>query len=228
MTLTDQIASIPLFEALPRAQHEALAKIAIKLSCKKGQMIFCEGDEGKGFYVVITGRVKIFKLSAEGKEQILHLFGPKEVFGEVPVFAGHGYPAYAEAYNQSSLLFFPKNDFVELIKKDPFMALSMLAVLSIRLRRFAALIEDLSLKEIPARLAAHLLYLSKNSSNVDYFELDISKGQLASMLGTIPETLSRILSKMSKQGYIRSKGSTIIILNRCGLEEIAAEGRKLV
>ncbi|MCX5854795.1 MAG: cyclic nucleotide-binding domain-containing protein, partial [Deltaproteobacteria bacterium] len=119
MNVIDHIYDIPLFEGLPKGQHEALARIAVNRSYKKGQIIFSEGDDGIGFYVIISGRIKIFKLSPDGKEQILHIFGPTETFGEVPVFTGHGYPAYAEAYTQSSLLFFPKNEFVELIKKDP-------------------------------------------------------------------------------------------------------------
>jgi CRP/FNR family transcriptional regulator len=102
----------------------------------------------------------------------------------------------------------------------------MLAVLSWRLRKFAALVEDLSLKEVPGRLAAYLLYLSRRESGKAEFDLDISKGQLASILGTIPETLSRILGKMGRQGLISSKGSRIRILNRTTLEEIA-DGRKL-
>jgi CRP-like cAMP-binding protein len=224
----DHIYDIPLFEGLPKGQHEALARIALNRSYKKGQVIFSEGDDGIGFYVIISGRIKIFKLSPDGKEQILHIFGPTETFGEVPVFTGHGYPAYAEAYTQSSLLFFPKNDFVELIKKDPSMALNMLAVLSARLRRFAALIEDLSLKEVPGRLAAYLLYLSNKSRNSDNVDLDISKGQLASLLGTIPETLSRILGKMTRQELISSQGARIKILDRNGLSEIATEGKKLL
>ena len=228
MKLIDHVATISLFEGLPRSQYEALARISVGRSYVKGQTIFSEGDEGIGFYAIATGRVKIFKLSPEGKEQILHIFGPGDIFGEVAVFTGHGYPANAEAHIQGSLLFFPKDAFVELIKKDPSLALNMLAVLSLRLRRFAALIDDLSLKEVPGRLAAYLLYLSKTSGNADDLYLDISKGQLASLLGTIPETLSRILGKMAHQGYIRTEKSRIKILDRPGLEEIATEGKKLL
>lgn len=227
MSLIDHIATIPLFEGLSRSQHDALASIALKRSYKKGQVIFSEGDEGTGFYAIISGRVKIFKLSPEGKEQTLHMMGPGEIFGEVPVFSGQGYPAYAEAHLQCSLLYFPRNAFIELIRKDPSLSLNMLAVLSWRLRKFTALIEDLSLKEVPGRLAAYLLHLSRKSGSDDEFDLDISKGQLASLLGTIPETLSRILGKMSRQGLISSEGSRIRIMHRATIEEIANEGRKL-
>jgi len=226
LKLIDHIAAIPLFEGLSRGQHEELARIAVNRAYKKDQIIFSEGDEGSGFYAITSGRVKIFKLSPEGKEQILHMMGPGEIFGEVPVFTGQGYPAFAEANSQSSLLFFPRSAFIELIKKDPSLSLNMLAMLSWRLRKFAALVEDLSLKEVPGRLAAYLLYLSKRAESEAEFDLDISKGQLASILGTIPETLSRILGKMGRQGLISSKGSRIRILDRKTMEEIA-EGKKL-
>ena len=227
MNVIDHIVTIPLFEGLQKKQHAALAMIAINRPYKKGQMIFSEGDEGTGFYAIISGRVKIFKLSLEGKEQILHMMGPGDIFGEVPVFTGQGYPAYAEAHAQSILLYFPRNAFIELVRQDPSLSLNMLAVLSWRLRKFAALIEDLSLKAVPGRLAAYLLYLSKSSPGKDELTLDISKGQLASILGTIPETLSRILGKMSRQGLIKSAGSRMRILDRTTLEKIATEGMKL-
>lgn len=221
-----QLAGIPLFAGLSRAQYEALARIGVRRSCRKGERIFSEGDEGTGFYVVVAGRVKIFKVSADGKEQILHLFGPGESFGEVSVFTGQGFPADAVTAAQTTLLFFPRLAFSALIQKDPALALNMLAQLSRRLMQFAGLIEDLSLKEVPGRLAKYLLYLSDKDGEGGV-ELDVSKGQLASLLGTIPETLSRILAKMNRRGLIRSRGAQIRIIDRQGLEEIALEGKKL-
>jgi CRP/FNR family transcriptional regulator len=97
----------------------------------------------------------------------------------------------------------------------------MLAVLSIRLRRFTLMIDDLSLREVPGRLARHLLYLSEQKQNSHELELNITKGQLASLLGTIPETLSRILTKMTEQGIIGSGGRKIRILKRDAVEELA-------
>jgi CRP-like cAMP-binding protein len=221
-----QLAGIPLFAGLSRGQYEALARIGVRRSCRKGERLFSEGDEGTGFYVVLAGRVKIFKVSAEGKEQILHFVGPGESFGEVSVFTGQGFPADALAAVQTSLCFFPRAAFSALIRRDPALAMNMLAQLSRRLRQFADLIEDLSLKEVPGRLAKYLLYLSGKDGDGE-LELDVSKGQLASLLGTIPETLSRILAKMNRQGLIRSHGAQIQILDRRGLEQIAQEGKKL-
>jgi CRP/FNR family transcriptional regulator, dissimilatory nitrate respiration regulator len=224
--MIEQIARIPMFKGLPQQQLKDLAGIVVPRSFKRVETIFSEGDEATGFFVVVSGRVKIFKLSGEGKEQILHIFGPGEPFGEVPVFAGTRYPAYAETLEETQALFFPRASFIALIRREPSLALNMLAVLSLRLRQFTHLIENLSLKEVPGRLAAYLLYLSENSSQTDDLELDVAKGQLASLLGTIPETLSRILAKLISQELIQVNGPKIKILDRQGLEDLA-EGGKL-
>ena len=105
-------------------------------------------------------------------------------------------------------LFFPRPAFVDLIKRNPALALNMMAVLARRLRRFTGMIENLSLKEVPGRLAAHFLYLSDRKEGARELKLDISKNQLASLLGTIPETLSRILARMGKEGLIETIGTT--------------------
>ncbi len=224
----DHIVSVPLFRELTREHHEDLASILEDKVYKRGDPIFSEGDEGIGFYIIISGKVKIFKLSQEGKEQILHIFGPGEPIGEVAVFAGKRFPANARALEKSRGLFFPRAAFLELIQENPSLALNMLAVLSHRLRRFTAVIENLSLKEVPGRLAAYLLYLSHKKEGMSDLILDISKGQLASLLGTIPETLSRILKKMIEAGLIQSEGPrSIRILERAVLEELARGDARL-
>jgi len=227
LSILNHIARVPLFEGLPPEQIEDLAMIVTDQVFRKGETIFSEGEEGNGFYVVITGRVKIFKLSSEGKEQILHFFGPGEPFGEVPVFAGQHFPANAEAMEQSRVFFFPRRSFVGLIKKNPSLALNMLAILSKRLRRFTALVDDLSLKEVPGRLAAYLLYLSDQNKGATDLELTITKAQLASLLGTIPETLSRILAKLGSQGLIETDGRRIRILKKEALQDLAESGGRL-
>jgi CRP-like cAMP-binding protein len=224
MEIRHHIGSIPLFKGLPKPLLEDLGMIVVDQIFKKRQHIFADGDDGNGFYVVISGRVKIFKSSLEGKEQILHIFGPGEPFGEVPVFEGLKFPASAEAMDESRIFFFPRDAFIGLIKKNPDIAMNMLAVLSRRLIRFTQLIENLSLKEVPGRLAAHLLYLNDLNKASQDLALDISKGQLASLLGTIPETLSRILGRMHKAGLIESRGPRIKIMDIQGLEDLAETG----
>lgn len=221
------LAKVPLFEGLSGGQLEELKQIAVEQEVTRGQVLFTEGTPATGFYVILSGRIKIYKLSIEGKEQILHIFAGGEFFGEVPVFAGGNYPAHAEILEAGRVLFFPRKAFIDLVKREPSLALSLLAILCQRLRRFTRLIEDLSLKEVPGRLAAYLLYLSERRGLAGQVELDITKGQLASLLGTIPETLSRILAKMSQAELIEVNGRSIKLLDREALENLAA-GEKLL
>jgi len=222
------LTTIPLFQDLEEKNYLDLNGIIHTRKFKKGEIIFSEYDSANGFYVALTGRVKIFKSSPEGKEQILHIFGPGEPFGEIAVFTGKNYPASAQTLENSEVLFFPKNAFIGLIKKDPALSLNMLSVLSMRLKRFSSLIEDLSLKEVPGRLAAYLLYLSDRNDSCDELILDISKSQLASILGTIPETLSRILAKMTREKLLESDGKrTFLIKDRDSLIDLADGERKL-
>ena len=102
MALIGNISTIPLFEGLTKEQYEALSTIVVDQICDRGHLIFSEGEEGAGFYVVISGKVKIFKLTFEGKEQILHIIEPKEPFNEVSVFEGKNFPAYAETIERVS------------------------------------------------------------------------------------------------------------------------------
>jgi len=226
--ITKTISNTPLFSGLSENQVQEISRIAVHKHFKKGETIFIEGDEGNGFYIVVEGNVKIFKLSIEGKEHILHFFGPGEPIGEVPVFTGEQFPANAEAVEPAHLLFFPRTSFMDLISKSPSLSINMLAVLSKRLREFSLKIENLSLKEVPARLASYLLLLSEEQgTDKTILRLNISKGQLASLLGTIPETLSRIFTKMDSLGYIKVHGREIELLDPDGLEDLSHHGKLL-
>ena len=219
------IGATALFGGMDHEQLAQVRRIAQDRNFKRGEAIFWEGDPGIGFYVVVQGKVKIYKTSFEGKEQILHIYGPGHPFGEVPVFSGSRFPANAMALETSQLLFFPRNEFIDLIGANPSLALNMLAVLSVRLRQFTVQVENLSLKEVPARLAAYLIFLSDEQKSPHHVNLPISKGQLASLLGTIPETLSRIFNKMSGQGLITVNGGKIGLVNRSGIQDLSENGR---
>jgi CRP/FNR family transcriptional regulator len=221
MSLAEAIAAIPWFVGLTPDQIQSLARIAGEQNFRRDEIIFSEGDDSSGLYVVRDGRVKIFKLSPEGKEQILHVFDSGEVFGEVAVFTGRKFPAYAQAMTPTTTLFFPRPMLIDVIRRNPEVGLSMLAVLSLRLRRFANLIEDLSLKEVPSRLAAYLLYLSSKNQGALEFDLDITKTQLASFLGTIPETLSRILARLAKGEFIEVSGRRVVLKDMDALKDLA-------
>ncbi len=223
----DIISEIPLFSGLPEDQISAIKQIAVEKHINKGEIVFSEGEEGHGFYVIAEGRIKIFKVSAEGKEQILHIFGAGQPFGEVPVFAGQKFPANAQAIDKTRALFLPRAAIVDLIAANPSLALNMLAVMSKKLRQFTVQIENLSLKEMPARLASYLIFLAEEQDADELVSLKISKGQLASILGTIPETLSRIFAKLSGRNLIRVDGKNITLLDRAGLEELAEYGKDI-
>ena len=223
--IEDTMVHAPLFGGLSREELNRIAGIAQQKNYERGQAIFWDGDPGTGFYMVADGKVKIYKTSADGKEQILHIYGPGHPFGEVPVFSGNRFPANAQTLEKSRLLFFPRKDFIQLISRHPSLAMNMLAVLSMRLRQFTVQVENLSLKEVPARLASYLIYLSNEQAAAAVVDLPISKGQLASLLGTIPETLSRIFNKMSQQQLISVEGGRIGLLNPEALEDLAAGAR---
>lgn len=214
-----------MFEGLADAHVNELLGIAVEKSYEKNEMIFLEGDRASGLYVSIEGMIKIYKLSPDGKEQILHIFGPGEPFGEVPVFSGGTFPAHAEAIVKSRALFFPRDALVVLITDNPAIALNMLAVMSMRLRRFTVQIENLTLKEVPGRLAAYLLLLASEQNNKKVVRLNISKALLAGFIGTIPETLSRMLARMAGLGLIHVSGREIRLLDMDGLSALAESGK---
>jgi CRP/FNR family transcriptional regulator len=221
------ISAIPLFNGLPDDQLSAIRQIAVEKQFNKGQTIFSEEDETKGLFVVVDGRVKIYKVSSEGKEQILHIIEAGQSFGEVTVFTGQQMPANAQTLAKSRLLLFPRSAFVGLVTANPSLALNLLAIMSKKLRQFAVQIENLSLKEIPARLASYLIYLAEEQASEDAVTLNVSKGQLASLLGTIPETLSRIFAKLSGQNLIRVEGPKITLLDLQGIEDLAEHGKDI-
>ena len=224
--ILDIISNVPLFKGLSKDQLIALSNIAVEKNFIKGKTIFLEGNEGRGFFIVCSGLVKIYKTSTEGKEKILEVIKPYEIFAPVPVFSGETYPASAETMKSAKVIFFSRNDFLRLVGKYPEIALNMLAAVSDRLRQFTVQIENLSLKETPSRLAAYFLHILNEKSGDNSFTLEIPKGQLASLLGTIPETLSRILAKMRETGIIEQNGKNIKIIDRDSLKELA-KGDKL-
>lgn len=187
-------------------------------------MIFQEGDKADGLYMVVKGKIKVFKLSVEGKEQILHIYGAGHTFGEVPVFQGTHFPASSMALEKSEIIFMPRDKFQGLITSTPGLGMNLLADLSRRLREFTIQIENLSLKEVPARLAAYIMTLSEEQDNISQVILPISKAQLSNLIGTTPETISRILKKMSEASYITVNGKEIQIEDIDGLADLSESG----
>ena len=222
----DLLRRCPLFAGLKEEDLKRIRAIASLKKVQKKEILFSDGEEARGFYVILSGKIKLYKVSVEGKEQILHIVSAPDAFAEAALFLEGSYPAFAEALTDCQLLFFPKRDFIQLIEKNPQLSINMIVTLSHYLKRFASLIEELSLKEVSSRVAKYLmdlsLKLSKEGKSPKEVELDLSKTQLALKLGTISETLSRTLAKMKAKGIIDVKRSKILILNREALEELAS------
>jgi CRP/FNR family transcriptional regulator len=221
------LRSTLLFAGLSEGDLAALARLAARVPVPAGGHIFSEGGEARGFYVVESGTVKVYKLSAGGREQVLHHVGRGEAFGEVALFAGRTYPASATALGPARILFFPKKAFLELVSAKPSLALNMIATLAMRLRGFARLVEALSLKDAGSRLAAYLLELSRKQASLSV-SLPVTKAELAARLGTAQETLSRSLRRLREAGLLKVAGRSITILEPERLEEIAESPQESV
>ncbi|MGM0611590.1 MAG: Crp/Fnr family transcriptional regulator [Thermodesulfobacteriota bacterium] len=220
MAETLSLQDVFLFQGQSPEQVENLKKISTKINLPAKREIFVQGDPASGFYLILSGRVKVYKLSPEGREQILHIFTSGEPIGEVPVFSGGTFPASAETLEPCTLLFFPRDRLRSLFSGDPSMAMNMLAVLAGRLREFTRTIENLSLKNLTSRLASYLMHTHSPKQGT-VIELGIPKGVLANILGTSQEALSRTFRRMSEAGIIKVNGRSIEILDPERLSRIA-------
>ncbi len=219
-----------LFAGLDEEELQEVDRITRFRTLKRNDLVFQEGQKANGFFLLCQGRVKLYKLSVEGKEQLLHVVHPGETFAEATMFEGSIYPATAQAMDDSRVLFIDKNWFLALLKKHPEIGLRMLGNISRYLHRFIRMVEDLSLKEVSSRVAEYLLEeIDQKGIPVEEgieFDLDMTKSDLAARLGTISETLSRTLKRLRDRGIIEVDGKRIRIVDKKGLETIA-EGRKL-
>ncbi len=210
-----------LFSGLPDGDARLFAREAKMLKLSRGESLFEEGQRADGFYVVESGRVKVYKSSPDGREQILHLIDSGGTFGEAAVFYGGTYPASAQALKPSRVVYVDGGAFLELIEGNPLLAVEIMASLSARLRAFTRLIEALSLKEVSARLAKYLLDEAARA-NSDSVELPGTKAALAASLGTVAETLSRAFAALSRRKLVKVSGRVIHISDHSGLERASA------
>jgi len=212
---------VPLFSGLNAMDMERISRLVIRHKYPKGKNIITEGQELEGFYIVISGQVKVYKLSAGGNEQILHIVSPGGTFAEAAAFTSGISPANAAAISDSECFFIFKDDLIKLIRNYPQISLNMMASLSQYLRHLVSMVEEISLRDVPARLAKYLLELMAESDTKD-LKLLITKTELAKRLGTVSETLSRTLSRLKSKRIIKVDGSRITIINKEQLEQIAA------
>lgn len=214
-----------LFSGLSEEHLADVASISSKRSFAKGETLFGEGYPAIGFYLLASGGMKLCKVSPDGREKVLHFVHPGETFAEAAFFGNGRYPAEARAIEKGEVLFFPKDGFMGLLERNPRFSLNLIVSLSLQLRRFARQIEELSFAEVPNRLAAYLCeHIDRKSTTFQgktYLELEMKKGELASRLGTVSETLSRTLRKLREEGIIEVEGNRFIVYDLDRLKELA-------
>ena len=185
-------------------------------------MLFSEGDACRGLFIVGHGKIRIFKVSARGREQILSIEGPGSSFAELPVFDGGTYPASATASAEAEILFISRKDFQDFCREHPEVGLKVIAVVGSRLRRLVGIIEDLSFTTVRQRLIGLIVRLaqvsSKRTSDGVQVEFDKTKQDLAAELGTVRELVSRNLGRLQAEGYLEVDGRNIIIKDLSGLK----------
>lgn len=214
-----------LYAGLDEEYLREIAAIAHKRNFTKGETLFAEGEPATGFYLLSKGSIKLCKISPDGREKVLHFVHPGETFAEAAFFGDGKYPAEARGVESGELLYFPKEGFMGLLERNPRFSLNLIISLSLLLRRFARQIEELSFAEVPNRLAAYLIELSERKSTsfqgLCYVDLDMKKGELASRLGTVSETLSRAFRKLKEENLLEVDGSRVVILDMPALKKLS-------
>jgi CRP/FNR family cyclic AMP-dependent transcriptional regulator len=216
MPVSEVLREASLFAALSAPELDALAKRTSIRSLDPGEILFSEGQPCSGFYVVSSGRIRIFKTSPGGREQVLAIEGPGSSVAELPVFDGGPYPASVAAIEHSQLIFISREQFRAFCLEHPEVALKVLEVVGGRLRRLVGIIEELSFTTVRHRLISWLLRRSRTDGPT--FTLGASQQALAAEIGTVRELVSRNLARLQAQGFIAINGRELTILDEPGLE----------
>lgn len=218
MAVSSEVAQlledVPLFASLGDQQRNRLAASARVSDQDPGTEVFSVGETAETFYLVVSGAVKVYLLSGDGREQILHLLERGELVAEAAVFNGGVYPASAMTTEPSRLAGFERSRILALMREDPELAMSVIGALYVRLREFVATIEDLSLRDVTARLARFLLEHSEDG----VCRLPSTKTQLAARLGTVLEPLSRAFRRLREDDLIAESKGIVRLLDEEGLE----------
>ncbi len=205
----------PYFAPLQDHELGELARTLVERSFQKDQVIFLEGEPSQGLYIVRAGSVKIYQLSPEGREQILTFVQAGGSFNEVAVFDGGPNPANVSAAEETALWVVPRAAIMDLIEHRPAVALAIIQNLGTRLRHLVGLVEDLSLRQVNARLAKLLLETASPK------ERALTQQEMAARVGTVREMIGRSLRQLEMNGLIKIKRASIVIVDRAGLEKIA-------
>ena len=226
----DKIAALKrakLFEALDETTLHVLAGGAVERRFQKDEILFVAGEEARGLYVIVEGAVRAFRVSPDGREQVIHVERAGATIAEVPVFDDGTYPSTAAAEEQTVALFIDKRDVRQLFLEHPEIALAALKVLAGRLRRCAELVEALSLREVGQRLARFLLAEARRSGtrteNRISINLTQTNQQIAARIGSVREVVSRAFTRLQHDGLIIVEGRRLIILDEVALESFAGQ-----
>ncbi len=211
MKIIDHLSRTFLFNSLAPCQLEQITSFTSLKKLDKGDHLFSEGQAATSFFIVVTGSVKLYKLSADGMEQILHIQEAGELLAEAVIFDFDTYPAYCQSIEKTDLIRISKPEFVQLLKQHPEISFKIMAAYSKRMRQLVNKIEELSLHDIKSRLAKYLIENSQHTGDRHIFTLRISKKNLASIIGTIPETLSRTLNFFKNEALITEEKNQIVI-----------------
>lgn len=214
------LRGISLFAGLG---DEALSRIAGRVVTRRFSAratVFRRGEPCAGLFLVIRGRVRVYRANAAGKEQVLHEQGPGEALAEVPLFDGGPYPAHARAMEDSELLFLPRDAFRALYRSEHEIADAVIGELGRRLRRAVRLIEKISLREVPARVGLTLLEYAEARARTptEAFTLPVTQTELAEALATTRESVARALGRLRTEGFIEQEGARVRIVDPEGLE----------
>jgi CRP-like cAMP-binding protein len=219
------LAAVPLFAELPA---ELLRRVAARTAVRRlapGALLFRKGDPARGFYLVLEGRVEIYRADADGREQVLHVEGPGRPVAELPLFDGGPYPASGRAAGECRVLFLPRDDFRWLYSHHPEVADVVIQELGRRLRRMVGLVEAVSLKDVRGRVAGWLAEEAGRRGGLEdgaTFTLPVSQEALARALATTRESVARALSGLRKEGVLGGAGRRIEILDAGALRAAAS------
>ncbi|HEX4309694.1 MAG TPA: Crp/Fnr family transcriptional regulator [Acidobacteriaceae bacterium] len=218
------LGSVSLFSGLSPDELRLLAAHAIRKRVSQGELLFSEGEACKGLHIVAEGKLRIFKSSASGREQVLAMEGPGGSVAELPVFDGGPYPASVSAVEDSQILFISRDDFRRFCLEHPEVALKMLAVVGARLRRLVGIIEELSFATVRQRLVSVLVRLAesdgKRTEHGIEFQLPGTHQDLAHQLGTVRELVSRNLMRLQAEGLLQVEARSIVVRDLVGLKAI--------
>jgi len=218
----DLLKGIPYFAGLSEADLEAVGLRMFEQSVERGDMILMEEDPSEALYFVVSGAVKVFKTSIEGKEQILCLLRAGESFNDVPILDGGPNLASAIAITPVVLYGMTKSDIEELLRENPRIAMNVIRVLSKKVRHFVSMVEDLSFRDVTSRVAKLLLdYATDHGGPEERTERPrLTQQEMAAMVGTAREVVGRSLKVLEEEGAIRMDRHRIVVTNRKALQQM--------